>query len=198
VKRLLALLGAVLVLTGCAGTVRLEANSAGALHNWDGRRTQLQRLHEFSLQGRMAATGVASFGGGLSWVQSGEHFEARFSGPLGVGAVAVSGVPGDMQVRTKDGTYLTQTPEEFMQDQLGFSVPVEGLRYWVLGLPAPGSRPQLQLDEAGRVRHLEQDGWALDYSDYQTVGTLELPRKFTVSDRERGFRMVVDRWLSID
>ncbi|MBL6750184.1 MAG: outer membrane lipoprotein LolB [Nevskia sp.] len=196
--RAAALLAVAAVLAACTGTIKPGASSPAALQAWQGRRAQLEQLHGFSLQGRMAATGVVSFGGALSWVQAGERFEARFYGPLGVGAVAVSGVPGDVEVHTKDGTYQTQAPEDFMQDQLGFSVPVEGLRYWVLGLPAPDSRPQLQLDDAGRVRHLSQDGWELDYADYQAVGTLDLPRKFTLSDRERGFRLVIDRWLEVD
>lgn len=191
-----ALLCAALLLAGCTGAIKPAANSEQAQRNWQQRRAALQQMRDFALQGRMAATGVVSFGGDLSWRQDGERFQVRFFGPLGVGAVAISGMPGEMEIRTKDGDYLTQEPEALMEDKLGFSLPVDGLRYWVLGLPAPGEEPQLQLDDAGRVRAMEQNGWLLEYSDYQTVGTLELPRKFTLHGADRGFRVVIDQWIS--
>jgi outer membrane lipoprotein LolB len=68
----------------------------------------------------------------------------------------------------------------------------------VLGLPAPGKVQALKLDELGHILSLKQDGWQLDYSEYQNVAGLELPRKFTISDSERGFKVFVDTWVDVE
>lgn len=190
---------AVLLLAGCFNPTRPEgANSPEAQRNWEARRASLTRLQNFSLQGRLAETGLVSFGGALSWAQSGPAFQARFYGPLGVGAVSISGTPDDMEIRSKDSSVRTRDPEAYMQRQFGWSLPLDGLRYWVLGLPAPGGEPQLRLDEQGRILSLKQNGWELAYTEYQDVGALQLPKKFTVSDTQRGFKVFIDAWLGAE
>lgn len=191
---------AALLLAGCFDNVQPEStgNSEQAQRNWAARRAALQQVHLFSLQGRLAESGLVSFGGSLSWMQDGEHFQARFYGPLGVGAVAISGTPADMEVRSKDGTTRTGDPEGFMQQQFGWTVPLRGLRYWVLGLPSPGKVQALKLDEFGRILSLKQDGWELDYTEYQSLAGLELPKKFTIRDSERGFKVFVDTWVNVE
>lgn len=198
--RLLCAGAAALLLAGCFNNVQpgLSGNSGQAQQAWEARRAALEKLHAFTLQGRLAETGLVSFGGTLSWMQDGETFQARFFGPLGVGAVAISGTPQEMEVRSKDGSVRTREPEAYMQQQFGWSLPLRGLRYWVLGLPAPGGETQLRLDEAGRILALKQGGWELDYSEYQDVGGLGLPKKFTISDSERGFKVFVDQWVSVE
>ena len=199
-SRALAAGAATLLLAGCVNNVQPEANgnSEQAQRSWEIRRAALQQLHTFSLQGRLAESGLVSFGGALSWMQDGAEFQARFYGPLGVGAVAISGTPEDMEVRSKDGTTRTRDPEAFMQQQFGWSLPLRGLRYWVLGLPAPGGQTALKLDEFGHILALKQDGWELSYSEYQSVAGLELPKKFTISDSERGFKVFVDTWVKVE
>jgi len=193
---------ATLLLAGCFSAVKPETgidtgNSAQAQHNWEARRSALQQVQNFTLQGRLAESGLVSFGGDLSWIQTGPQFQARFYGPLGVGAVAISGSPGSMQIQNKNGTYQTQEPEALMQQQFGWSLPVNGLRYWVLGLPAPGGEAALKLDDGGHILSMTQNGWELAYSEYQTFAGLDLPKKFTISDPQRGFKVFIDLWSSV-
>ncbi|MDE0854707.1 MAG: lipoprotein insertase outer membrane protein LolB [Nevskia sp.] len=205
-RRLLrgALAGALaLLLAGCFGGVKPEGpadsgNSPQAQHSWEARRSALRQVRNFSLQGRLAETGLVSFGGDLSWIQTGASFQARFYGPLGVGAVAISGSPDSMQIQNKNGVYQTQEPEALMQQQFGWSLPVDGLRYWVLGLPAPGETAALKLDDSGHILSMTQNGWDLVYTEYQSVAGLDLPRKFAISDPQRGFRVLIDVWSSVE
>ena len=188
-----------LTLSACFQDTRPEGNnSAQAERLWQSRQAVLQQIRVFALQGRMAETGLVSFSGDLTWTQNGSEFQARFYGPLGVGAVAISGNPDEMEIHNKNGTYHTQQPEALMQEQFGWSVPVGPLRYWVLGLPAPSEQPPaVKLDESGRVLSLKQGGWELSYLEYQPATLLDLPRKFTISDGQRGFRVVIDSWTSL-
>ena len=201
--RALAAGAATLLLAGCFSGIKPEStadtgNSELARHNWEARRSALQRVQNFSLQGRLAESGLVSFGGDLSWIQTGPSFQARFYGPLGVGAFAISGSPGNMEIHNKNGTYQTQEPEVLMQQQFGWSLPVAGLRYWVLGLPAPGGEAALKLDDAGHILSMSQNGWELVYSEYQNVAGLDLPRKFAISDPQHGFRVFIDTWVNVE
>src|SRR5579885_802174 len=165
-------------LAACAGTVRPTApvgtETPAVRAAWQAQQTALARLGTFALRGRLAKTGFGGFSGELSWIQDGSHFEVN--------------------IRTKDGSYQTDAPEQLMQDKLGWSLPVDGLRYWVLGLPAPGTTPQLRLNSEGLLQSMDQEGWHLDYLEYQTADGYRLPRMFTLSDAQRGFRVVIDQW----
>ena len=46
-------------------------------------------------------------------------------------------------------------------------VPAGNLRYWMLGVAAPGEHRWHEQNEAGVVT-LEQDGWRIDYQRYST------------------------------
>jgi len=194
---------ASLLLAGCLNAVKPEpaaasvGNSPPAQQNWQTRRNALQQVRGFTLQGRLAESGLVSFGGSLSWIQSGASFQARFYGPLGVGAVAIGGTPGAIQIQDKNGVYQTRDPEAFMQQQFGWSMPIEGLRYWVLGLPAPGGEAALKLDDAGHILSMKQGGWELQYTEYQNVAGMDLPKKFAISDPKRGFRVFIDLWSNL-
>lgn len=200
--RILAAAGLAAALSGCFLSPEevkpAAANTPVSQNAWETRRGALLQVQNFTLQGRLAESGLVSFGGDLSWMQTGRSFQARFYGPLGVGAVAISGMPGDMQVRTKDGSYQTDDPAAFMRQQFGWSVPVDGLRYWVLGLPAPGKLDALQLDDSGHILSLQQNGFTLEYTQYQPVGKLELPGRFTIRDAKRGFKVFIDQWVSVE
>lgn len=151
----------------------------------------------FKLQGRLAERGLSGTRADLSWDQQGEHFEVRLSGPLGVGALLLSGAPDAMTIRTKDGIAQTRDASDFMLHQLGWSLPVSQLRYWVLGLPAPGETPTLVINDQGRAVNLKQDGWQIDYAEYQTFNNIELPRKIDLADGTHSFRLVIDQWSDV-
>ncbi len=84
--------------------------------------------------------------------------------------------------------------ELLMEEQLGWSVPVQGFRYWLIGSPAPGVIDRYSLDEAGRLAELEQSGWQIRYLSYQAVDGLDLPRKLELENPRLRIRLVIDEW----
>lgn len=191
-----------LVLAACSGQPIKPLNNDLAERNWGIRRSNIVAVQSFSLKGRIAETGIAGGRGDIDWTQSGERIDLRISGPLGVGALAISGDPQGVEVRSKDGVIATREPETYMQAKLGWSVPLGMLRYWVLGVPAltpryDGMPKIVKLDDIGRATQFEQSGWVVDYVDYQTVNSLALPRKLSLSNGSRSFRLVIDEWTGI-
>ena len=69
------------------------------------------------------------------------------------------------------------------------------MRYWLSGLDDPhGPPPEHRLDVAGRLEHLSQSGWAIDYERYQGDEPLALPTKLKLRNQHLALRVVVNRW----
>jgi outer membrane lipoprotein LolB len=182
----------VLALAGCQ-TVPVPAAPSVA---WSVRRPALQTLSRFGFKGRVAvAVGRQGFNAGLRWTQSGGLTHLALTGPLGAGGVAVTADGTRLSVVTSNGKRLgdTQARSE-LADKLGFEPPLTSLRYWVLGVPDPGTPAAVQLDSEQRLTGLTQDGWRVDYSAYMPVGAEWLPRLMTLQREGVRVRMVVDGW----
>ena len=164
---------------------------------WETRRAQLVQIDRFTLQARASSGGLFGVKGNLHWRQLPDAFDMRVAGPFGIGAATISGQGREVSIRTSKRSFTTQDPEGDLKARLGWTFPVTHLRYWVLGQPAPGSRADFALDEAGRIVSLEQDGWTLQFDEYLDAGALELPRRFEVTNSEIRLKIVVDTWSDL-
>ena len=82
-----------------------------------------------------------------------------------------------------------------MRQELGWSLPVEGLRSWVLGLPAERSVAVPAFDTEGRLARLSEAGWRLEYLRFEPqVGGVELPTRLNLERGDLRVKLVVDRW----
>ena len=101
-----------------------------------------------------------------------------------------------MILTDKDGekTRLEDAEPELLW-RYGWTIPVDSLRYWALGIPDPSVPGVTKLDEQGRLTRLEQNGWTVQISRYQEGGGQSMPRILTATNRDTRVRMVIDRWL---
>jgi outer membrane lipoprotein LolB len=188
------LLALVLPIAGCA-IAPAPATSASD-RAWAQRRDEMSRLEHWLLQARIAS-GRIGWSGNLHWRQDAGRFDIRVSGPLGSGVVQARGHLGEVEIRTARETVVTREPEILLQQSLGWSLPLERLRYWALGVPYPDTPSTLIYDSVGRLQVLEQDGWRLEYAEYGFYQHYELPRRFTLDNGDNHFRVVVDDWSEI-
>ena len=188
----LAGLALVFILAGCQTVPVAPAPSVA----WSVRRPALQSLDRFGLNGRVAvAVGKQGFNAGLRWTQAAAVTHLALTGPLGAGGVEVTADGGDLSVVTSSGKRLGNTDARTeLEDKLGFEPPLTSLRYWVLGVPDPGSPASVQLDSQQRLTELTQAGWQIDYSAYMPVGAEWLPKMLTLRREDVRVRMVVDGW----
>jgi len=191
ISALLASLAA-LVLTACQ-TVPVPPAPVVA---WRVRRPELQSLRRFHLTGRVAvAVERRGFDADIRWAQQGARTRMVLSGPLGAGAVQVTDRDGNLEVVTSHGKHLGDAAaRRVLVRQLGFEPPLRSLRYWVLGVPDPGTPAKVALDTKQRLATLRQDGWSIEYRAYMPVGADWLPRRLTVQRAGVRLRMVVDQW----
>jgi outer membrane lipoprotein LolB len=92
-----------------------------------------------------------------------------------------------------------QDAEAAIVAELGFMPPFEALRYWVLGLPAPGDAPTARSDGVdGRLAQLDQQQWQIRYERWMPVATDEgeaqLPQRLTATREDVRLRVFVDKW----
>jgi outer membrane lipoprotein LolB len=150
----------------------------------------------FHLGGRVSVKyDGQGFSGGLRWQQSGDTDDLLLLSPLGQGVAHVVRDATGVSLTTADQqNYRAPDAESLTEQVLGWRLPLSGLRYWVLGAPAPGPGVP-QRDQSRRLSHLDQDGWRIDYLGYQLVDGVELPGRIEMQRGDLEIRLLIDEWL---
>ena len=81
-----------------------------------------------------------------------------------------------------------------LQREFGFAPPLASLRYWLLGAGDPSLPAQETLDGEQRLARIVQDGWTVDYQDYQRSGGQWLPQRITLRREAVRVRLLVQDW----
>ncbi len=131
----------------------------------------------------------------LVWRQHGDRFEIDVLTPFGRQLARLSGSDDGVSLTLSKGEqYRAASAELLLRQRLGWTLPVTGLRHWVLGLPAPGPVTQRVLDDEGRLQSLVQAGWIIVYDRYRVGSGPSLPGRVTLRRGDLRLRLVVDRW----
>ncbi len=85
------------------------------------------------------------------------------SGPFGVGALVLKMTPAGLSL---NGAPPSDAVVAQLQERLGFELPLDNLRYWLLGIPDPGTTLRSDAQRSGSRTQLTQAGWSIDYDRY--------------------------------
>ncbi len=169
----------------------------GAPPDWPARREALQALDDWSLHGRIAvAAGEDGFSGGFNWSQQGATAEIELSGPMGGRAMNIR-IEGDRPVVAVDGnSYSGDDARRFIDERIGQgqTLPIEEMRYWLVGAPAPGAPHEETLAPDSRLADLSQSGWRIRYDRYQSVGAVALPARMEMTTPGLRLRLAISEW----
>lgn len=159
----------------------------------------ISQLSEWHARGRIGVSGGPSGGSGsFDWQQSGDRADVQIRGPVGIGSIRLR-VQGDaespdVELETSDGvTVASQAAWDELEARLGAPVPAGNLRFWMLGLAAPGAHQWHEPDAEG-VTALDQAGWRIEYQQYSSDAGARVPVRMRASSGEARVRIVVDRW----
>ena len=153
---------------------------------------ELQRLSSWQLDGRAAvAVGTQGWQATLNWRQRGDSAEVHLSGPFGIGALVLK--------RTPDGLSLNDAPPSDavlaqLQERLRFELPIDRLRFWLVGVPDPSAAFTLKRNDQDRALQLAQDAWTIKYDRYMPVDGDLMPAHLVLSREGVRLRIAVDRW----
>lgn len=164
---------------------------------WDGRNDRVENIRDWSATGRIAVnTDKEAWNIKMYWHQEGDDYQIRLNGPLGSGAVDITGGPDQVTLRTTDGRTLSAAdPESLLFDAMGWRIPISGLRYWILGRPEAGApTARLESDTEGKLRRLEQSGWDVRYLSYRRVEGVDLPVWLIMENKRLSARVRINMW----
>jgi|SoiMethySBSTD1v2_1073268.scaffolds.fasta_scaffold655553_2 outer membrane lipoprotein LolB len=194
-SRTAPLLLLLLALAGCA-TTRGPASTTSASPAWETRRDALLALPAWQAEGRIAVNaGKEGGSGAFTWKQVDDALDFRFRGPVGVGGFRIDGDGESLHLKTTAGDERDLTdPERDLRERYGWSVPLNSMRYWMLGVPDPADEAAETLDDANELILLQQRGWTIEYGAYGTAAGTSLPRKVTMEGDGVRVRLIVERW----
>lgn len=166
--------------------------------DWVEHVRTLTLLQEWQIKGKIGVR-TADDGGSayLDWSQSFDSFYILLSGPLGQGSTIISGNPFGARLENGDGTYISESPEQLVQQHTGWTIPIHQLLYWVKGIPSPRGASTLQYNEYGTLRSLQQEGWHLEFDRYADIlGTL-LPQRIKIQREDLKVTLIIKEWLPL-
>ena len=175
-----------LLLLGCASTPPAPQPVA--------RPAQAEQA-AFSLTGRLAIRhDDERSSAGVRWSHRNGADEILLFTPLGQTVARIRRDAQGVVLDTPEKHYNAQDTEDLTQRALGWHLPLEGLRYWVLALPAPESNAGIEHDANGQVNMLRQDGWAIRYTRYAAQTPDSLPLRMNLQREGMELQLLIDEW----
>lgn len=185
-----------LLLAACVPAVRMKGD-ASLLNAQRAREQILARTDHWTLQGRLGVSdGRTGGSGSFSWTQNGDQYEFVLRGPAISGMdFRLSGGPqGALLEGGREGPLRGPDAEALMRKALGWEVPLHDLRAWVLGLRAEGAPAELSFGADRLPSLLQQDGWTVDYRDWDSSRQPPLPKKVYAERAPYKVRLSIESW----
>ncbi len=174
---------------GCATTV-IDAPSGQRVADPD-------VLTQWTAKGRIALVAQGEGGSGsFVWQQRSERTELSVRGPLGAGGLQV--VTDGSELKVSDGTGQPldgDAARAALERRLGVTLPLDALRYWMLGIPAPETAGGLVQPATGSTPGFVQGGWVVSYDVLGVQAGWRLPSRLSATTGATRVRIVVDDWV---
>jgi outer membrane lipoprotein LolB len=193
-------LGAVVValglLAGCRTAPPAAIVGPGADAPWPQQRAALEKLERYSLNGRVAvAANGQGFSASLRYEQMPRSSNLALDGPLGIGGLRVLLEGEELQIATSRGEKLDgEAARAELERRLGFALPLAELRWWLLGIPAPGETAVNQDAGTGEIHDFMQAGWRVSINSRAAGLGFSLPQRLTAEREGARLKLLVERW----
>ena len=130
----------------------------------------------------------------IRWTHRVEDDDILLLAPLGQTMAHIHSDAQKAILDTADKHYTAQDTEELTQQVLGWHLPLAGLRYWVLALPAPASQATIERDANGQASLMRQDGWEIRYTRYAAPSADSLPLRMSLQREGMELQLLIDEW----
>lgn len=199
-------------LAGCA-TPPIRPPVADTQTAWMTRQQVLVPMQNWELNGRLSMSAAKEgWQASLRWQHRDHRQIINLAGPFGGGALRLTQDEHGASLRDSDqNTHFARDVRTLMRQMTGWDVPLDGLHYWVLGVPIPDTPRKADIDEWGRPKTMTQLGWNIEFLEYTHVDGHDLPAKLFLKRRLPGVdngetdgppgdavlevRLVISRWV---
>jgi len=183
-----AVVGCVLIMAGCASVGPEQASSPVAF---------APARPEFALAGRLSLKrGGEALSANFRWQHKPGQDEIDLASPTGQTLARLYGAPGIASLRTADGRMETAVDWKALTARtLDWSLPVEGLGFWIQGIPRPDAAFTVEPGAGTSPGVLRQDGWTIVYLAFgQDENGVSRPARMVLSYPDVELRLAVDAW----
>lgn len=161
-------------------------------------REKLYQIEDFQLTGKLGFRNTdEAFSVAINnWQQTADQYNIQLSSTfLGLGSVSIQGSPAWIEIQ-ESGEEPIQSPypNEALEQLLGMPLPVQRIRYWIKGIPAPQSSATETRDERGLVSTITQDEWMIELDRYHDVNGLPLPGRIKINREDIRITLAVSQW----
>ena len=184
------------VLAGCRTAPPAKVIGPGADAPWPEQRAALEKLDVYSLTGRVAvAASGEGFSGTLRYQQQPRRSDLALEGPMGMGGVRVALDGEELSIATSGGDHLDGgAARAELEKRLGFALPLAEMRWWLLGIPAPGEASVDSDANSGVIRAFAQLGWKISIDARAPALGFSLPQRLTATRDGARMKLLVEQW----
>jgi len=168
----------------------------GADAPWPQQRAALEKLDIYSLNGRVAVAAKGQgFSASLRYRQQGQRADLSLDGPMGLGGMRMQVADREVSVTNSRGEKLDgDAARSEIENRLGFALPLAELRWWLLGIPAPGEADLIQDAATGEVSGFVQSGWKVVVNARAPAMGFAMPQRLTAEREDARLKLLVEQW----
>lgn len=161
---------------------------------------QLAAIQQFSIQGRIGVqTNGKGFSGSLQWQHTNAEDDINLYSPLGSQVASIKKTPDQVTLTDSSGkSFSAADAETLTQETLGWKLPLTGLADWSIGRPTQSPIQNSTWNEQGLLTNLNQDGWKIEYDNYEQQGAYMLPGKIFLKSDQLNLKLLVEKWSNLD
>ena len=144
----------------------------------------------------VGATAEEKFKTRLNWDQNNNSYQIKLRDFIGRTVAIINGSDSHVSAKTSKGkTYKGETAEELLDEIAGMRIPLDGLRYWLRGLPEPGAKlDSFILGEDGVAKSMKQNGWQMSYPSYEKFGDIQMPKQVLLAYDDLNLTVNISSW----
>lgn len=186
------LLVAVLSLSGCATWSPQTVRTDIPIPSSERKTNQIQA---WNVRGKIAVNSAQKgWNASFDWQQHLNFYRLTIFGPLGTYPISLNVQREGATLTTATCTYQATDAEQLLKKQLGWSIPVDAIYYWIRGLPAPGEIHAVTHNHQGQVISFMQQGWQVTYETYARINGFELPSFIVFQNHDLRIKIIVYQW----
>ncbi len=195
---IIALLFTFITLSGCS-LLSVKDIAEPNDPSWIAHKKQLLVLDQWDVNGRFAAQGEDdSWSGHFHWQNNANEYTITLSAPLNGGSLRLNGDDTQAILTLEDKrSFTAKNANSLLSKYTGLKLPVNELKYWLRGLPAPShSIKDISVNPNGSLASLLQNNWRIEFKRYKIVESVALPDKLFLSNHDFDVRLVMQRWIN--
>ncbi len=193
--RLLPLILAVSLLVACSSAPKIDQDLKP--HLWLEHQIAINGITAWNINGRLGVKNDKDSGTAtLLWEQSYADYELRVIAPLGQGTYILKGTrDGVVMHGPQNKITMASTAEQLLYQALGWKIHINGLKYWIRGVPEPYmTYSELLLDDKGRLTNMKQSGFDVSILRYTEQSGISLPEKLSIKSDDIQLKLVIKDW----